>query len=82
MPIASRRAFPATSPPGRRDGRWMHPGFDIVDARGAGAGCPVERAATAYWSIFEAFDLLWLWEGDRRAPAVRPLADAGALGAA
>ena len=41
---------------------WMHPALDIIDVA-AQVGCPIEQAATAYWSIFEAFDLLWLWEG-------------------
>ena len=41
---------------------WMHPGFDIVELAREQA-CPIEQAATAYWTIFEAFDLFWLWEG-------------------
>ncbi len=40
---------------------WMHPGFDIVDLA-AQERCSMERVATAYWSMFEAFDLVWLWE--------------------
>ncbi len=41
---------------------WMHPGFDIVELARAQA-CSVEHAMTAYWSMFDAFDLFWLWEG-------------------
>ena len=26
------------------------------------------EAATAYWSVFEAFDLVWLWDGIGRLP--------------
>ncbi len=41
---------------------WMHPGFDIVELAGE-QECSIERAMTAYWSMFDAFDLFWLWEG-------------------
>ena len=41
---------------------WMHPGFDIVELAHE-QGCTVERAMSAYWSMFDAFDLYWLWEG-------------------
>jgi glutamate dehydrogenase len=41
---------------------WMHPAFDIIDVA-VQEQCPIERVATAYWEIFEAFDLLWLWDG-------------------
>ena len=42
--------------------RWMHPGFDIVELSQS-EGCPVDATARAYWSVFEAFDLRWLWDG-------------------
>ncbi len=42
--------------------RWMHPSLDIIDVARA-QGCPIELAATVYWSIFEALDLMWLWDG-------------------
>jgi glutamate dehydrogenase len=41
---------------------WMHPGFDVVQLAQE-EGCTVDAAATAYWSVFEAFDLGWLWDG-------------------
>jgi glutamate dehydrogenase len=40
---------------------WMHPGFDIAELA-TQVGCPIERALTAYWSVFDAFDVFWLWE--------------------
>ena len=39
------------------------PGLRHRRARAAHGGCSVEQATTAYWSMFEAFDLFWLWEG-------------------
>jgi glutamate dehydrogenase len=41
---------------------WTHPGFDVVDLA-AEHGCPIADASSAYWSVFEAFDLGWLWDG-------------------
>ncbi len=41
---------------------WMHPGFDIVELAREQA-CTVEHAMTAYWTMFDGFDLFWLWEG-------------------
>ncbi len=41
---------------------WMHPGFDIVEVARERA-CSIEQAMTTYWSMFDAFDLYWLWEG-------------------
>ena len=41
---------------------WMHPGFDIVELAREQA-CSVEHAMTAYWTMFDGFDLFWLWEG-------------------
>jgi glutamate dehydrogenase len=40
---------------------WMHPGFDIVELA-RDQGCSIEHAMTAYWAVFDAFDLFWLWE--------------------
>src|SRR4029077_16307672 len=41
---------------------WMHPGFDIVEIAREQA-CSIEKAMTAYWSMFDGFDLFWLWDG-------------------
>ena len=46
---------------------WLHPGFDIVEMANA-EGCAVAEAATAYWSVFESFELVWLWDGIGRLP--------------
>ena len=40
----------------------MHPGFDIVELARE-QDCSVEHAMTAYWTMFDGFDLFWLWEG-------------------
>jgi glutamate dehydrogenase len=41
---------------------WMHTAFDIVEVARS-ESCTVDEAATAYWSVFEAFELAWLWDG-------------------
>jgi glutamate dehydrogenase len=41
---------------------WMHTAFDIVEVAGSSA-CSVAEAATTYWSVFEALELTWLWDG-------------------
>lgn len=46
---------------------WMHTGFDIVEIAHREA-TNVADAATAYWSVFDAFDLGWLWDGIGRLP--------------
>jgi glutamate dehydrogenase len=46
---------------------WMHPGFDIVELSAA-ASCGIADAASAYWSVFEAFELTWLWDAIGRLP--------------
>ncbi len=47
-----------------RAARWprLHSGFDIVELAHR-QRCNVADAARAYWSVFEAFDLGWLWDG-------------------
>ena len=47
-----------------RAARWprMHTGFDIVELAHR-QRCNVSDAARAYWSVFEAFELGWLWDG-------------------
>ena len=47
-----------------RAARWprMHTGFDIVELAHA-HHCNVSDAACAYWAVFEAFELGWLWDG-------------------
>ncbi len=41
---------------------WLHTGFDIVEIAHTEA-CNVADAAAAYWAVFDAFDLGWLWDG-------------------
>jgi glutamate dehydrogenase len=47
--------------------RWLHTGFDIVEIAHTEA-CNVADAATAYWAVFDAFDLGWLWDGVSALP--------------
>ncbi|NND73459.1 MAG: NAD-glutamate dehydrogenase [Ilumatobacter sp.] len=41
---------------------WLHAGFDIVELAHE-QSCNVGDAAVAYWAVFEAFDIGWLWDG-------------------
>jgi glutamate dehydrogenase len=41
---------------------WMHMGFDIIEVAQE-QSCEVAAAAATYWSVFEAFDVGWLWDG-------------------
>jgi glutamate dehydrogenase len=41
---------------------WLHTSFDIIEIAHA-ESCNVADAATAYWSVFESFDVGWLWDG-------------------
>ncbi|MGB0112416.1 MAG: NAD-glutamate dehydrogenase [Ilumatobacteraceae bacterium] len=41
---------------------WLHTGYDIVEIAHT-ERTNVADAATAYWSVFDAFDLGWLWDG-------------------
>ncbi len=47
-----------------RAARWprMHTGFDIVEIAHR-QRCNVSDSARAYWEVFEAFELGWLWDG-------------------
>lgn len=40
---------------------FMHTALDIVDA--AGGRWPVTSVAGAYWQVFDALEVTWLWEG-------------------
>ena len=62
-------------------GRCCTPASTSSNWRGE-QGCPVEHAMTTYWSMFDALDLFWLWDGIGALPTLRPLADPGPLGAA
>ncbi len=46
---------------------WLHTGFDIVEIAHTEA-CNVADAAGAYWAVFDAFDLGWLWDGVAALP--------------
>ena len=41
---------------------WLHTGFDIISLA-VDAEHPVDYAARTYWSVFDTFDLRWLWDG-------------------
>jgi glutamate dehydrogenase len=45
----------------------LHTAFDMVEIARA-ANVPVERAAAAYWDLFEQLDLAWLWNAIGRLP--------------
>ena len=45
----------------------MHTGFDIVRLAGE-LGQPVPEVASAYWLVFEEFDVGWLWDGIGQLP--------------
>lgn len=47
-----------------RSARWprLHTSFDVIEIAHAEA-CNVADAAAAYWSVFESFDVGWLWDG-------------------
>ena len=52
-----------------RAARWprMHTAFDIVELA-HGERSNVADAARAYWAVFEAFELEWLWDGVGHLP--------------
>jgi glutamate dehydrogenase len=41
---------------------WLHTGFDIVEIAHS-ESCNVADAARTYWSVFDTFDVGWLWDG-------------------
>jgi glutamate dehydrogenase len=41
---------------------WIHTGFDIIELAHAESRNVADVART-YWSVFDAFDLRWLWNG-------------------
>ena len=41
---------------------WLHTGFDIVEIAHT-ESCNVADAATCYWSVFDAFEFGWIWDG-------------------
>jgi glutamate dehydrogenase len=45
----------------------LHTAFDMVEIARS-ANVPVERAAAAYWDLFEELDLTWLWNAIGRLP--------------
>jgi glutamate dehydrogenase len=42
--------------------QWLHTGFDIVEIAHT-ESCNVADAATCYWSVFDAFEFGWIWDG-------------------
>jgi len=61
---ASRLAAGVPEQLAERAGVWplLHTGFDLVDLS-AITGRPVSAVATIEWTLFDALDLMWLWEG-------------------
>jgi glutamate dehydrogenase len=47
----------------QRSAVWpvLHTGFDMVEVADLHV-CTVTEVASAYWSVFDRLDLLWLWE--------------------
>ena len=41
---------------------WLHTSFDVIEIAHA-ESCNVADAGAAYWSVFESFDVGWLWDG-------------------
>jgi glutamate dehydrogenase len=41
---------------------WLHTSFDVIEIAHA-ESCNVADAGMAYWSVFESFDVGWLWDG-------------------
>ena len=61
---ASRLAAGVPEQLAERAGLWplLHTGFDLVDLA-ASTGRPLVEVAAIEWSLFDALDLMWLWEG-------------------
>jgi len=41
---------------------WLHTSLDVIEIAGR-AECDLVDTAAAYWAVFEAFDIGWLWDG-------------------
>jgi glutamate dehydrogenase len=41
---------------------WLHTSFDIIEIAHT-ESCNVADAGAAYWSVFESFEVGWLWDG-------------------
>jgi glutamate dehydrogenase len=61
---ASRLAAGVPEALAERAGAWplLHTAFDIVDLSEA-TGRPPRELAAVQWELFDALDLMWLWEG-------------------
>ena len=61
---ASRLAAGVPEALAERAGAWpvLHTAFDLVDLAGA-TGRPVGALSAVQWELFDALDLMWLWEG-------------------
>ena len=67
---------------GRRTGGSCTRSFDMVELADRGRGRAAARRVRRYWEVFDRLELLWLWDGDRRAAPLGSLADPGARRAA
>jgi glutamate dehydrogenase len=47
--------------------QWLHTGFDIVEIAHS-ESCNVADAAATYWSVFDAFEVGWIWDGFSALP--------------
>jgi glutamate dehydrogenase len=65
----SRRALGVPSDIAERAAVWrlLHTTFDVVDLAERDQVAPIV-AASAYWQVFDALELMWLWEAIGRLP--------------
>jgi len=61
---ASRLAAGVPEQLAERGGLWplLHTGFNLVDLT-ASTGRPLPEVAAIEWGLFDALDLMWLWDG-------------------
>ena len=61
---ASRLAAGVRESLAERAGLWplLHTGFDLIDLSRS-TGHPVRDLAAIEWQLFDALDLMWLWDG-------------------
>jgi glutamate dehydrogenase len=61
---ASRLAAGVPDSLAQRSAVWplLHTGFDVIDIA-ARHHTPMETVAAMYWQLFDALDVLWLWDG-------------------
>ena len=67
---ASRLAAGVPEDLAERAGLWplLHTGFDLVELSDS-TGHPLTELAAVQWALFDALDLMWLWEAIGSLPA-------------